>query len=1229
MENDDFLVVGIGASAGGVDACESFFRHVAHDSGAAYVVIVHLSPTHESHLAEVLQRSACIPVRQVTERVKVIPNHVYVIPPNQSLSMDDGYLALSPLLNVEDRRAPVDTFFRTLGTSRRSRSVCIVLSGTGADGSMGLKSVKESGGVCFVQRPDEAQFGDMPNNAIATGLVDAVLSTAEMPERIDAYQTTVEGIYLPLDAPVPGGDDDASLREIFAQLRVRTGHDFSNYKRGTVLRRLERRMGVHRVRTLADYAVVARDHAGELDALVKDLLISVTNFFRDRSAWETLNRVVVPAIAKGKAETGEPLRVWVAGCATGEEAYSVAMLIDEHTERTGQRLAVQVFATDLDDRAIAAARQGAYTLNDAADVPEERLRRFFVKEGGVYTVRADLREKVLFARHNILKDPPFSHVDLACCRNLLIYLNRTAQQRVFDVVHFALNPSGFLFLGSSESIDGATHLFSDIDKDARIFQSRVGVPRRAVPLPDPVTRPFGASSAFERGTPEKPIATAVPVHVHHRMLEDYAPPSLVVNAEHDIVHLSAGAARFLQFAEGIPSTDLMTSIRPELRAELRTALYQAAYQQRAVHTAPLPVTVDGTSLLVKVLVRPAKRELELAGLHFLVLFEEVSDVVRPESLTDVVAVSGSDTVTQLEQELSAARAQLRLTMELHETQSEELKAANEEQQAVNEELRSAAEELETSREELQSLNEELSTVNQELKVKIDEQSRASDHIQNLINSTQIATVFVDRSLKVQLFTPTAREIFSLIPADRDRSLYDIRSELAGVNLREDVENVLQHLQLIQREVQTNDGRWWAMRLLPYRTIDDRIDGVVMTFVDSTERKAAELKHVLSEARFRSVLQTVTQHAIIIMDTHGVIEEWNTGAELLFGFTREEALGQPAGIIFTAEDRAAGIPSEEMATARREGRAIDERWHLRKDGRKRFMSGVLAPIGHPTISAYVKITQDLTERKQWEDALTELNNSLEARVADRTRELLASKASVEQELRERRVAEERVRLLLARMLSVQEEERRRIARDLHDDLGQQMTGLHLKLEALRNGLQAAHSADLEQQLSDIQGYVRQLDHNLDLFTWELRPKALYDLGLPAALEGYLETWSKNYGISAEFHAAEMPKGRFAPDIESNLFRIAQEALTNVHKHASATSVDVRLRRRDGDLVLTIEDDGRGFDPAVRMESSTGIGLVGMQERATLLDGSVEIESSVGNGTTVIVRVPSVLARGEKG
>ena len=461
----DFLIAGIGASAGGIQALKEFFENVPADSGVAYVVILHLSPDHESRLAEVLQTTAQIPITQVNERVKVEPNHVYVVPPNQHLGMEDGHISVEPNLTLEARRAPVDIFFRTLAEARHAGAIAVVLSGTGADGSMGLKRVKERGGAVFVQNPREAEFSDMPRNSIATDLVDAVLNVAEIPAKIVAYKNKLGAVEIQ-DTPEfrPDGDQ-AALREIFAILRVRTGHDFTNYKHPTILRRIERRINVRELQTLAEYAAYLRDNANETVALLKDLLISVTNFFRDREAFRFLETEVVPRILQDKSAKDE-IRLWVAGCATGEEAYSLAMLFAEQFEGNPNAPAILIFATDIDEDAIAHAREGFYTLVDVADVSHERLQRFFIKDGNGFRVRRDLREKILFAKHNLLKDAPFSHLHLVTCRNLLIYFNSTAQERAIETFHFALNPGAFLFLGASESTDGAGDLYVSFSKEA-------------------------------------------------------------------------------------------------------------------------------------------------------------------------------------------------------------------------------------------------------------------------------------------------------------------------------------------------------------------------------------------------------------------------------------------------------------------------------------------------------------------------------------------------------------------------------------------------------------------------------------------------------------------------------------------------------------------------------------------------------------------------------------------
>src|SRR5215813_12696074 len=606
-ENNEFLVVGLGASAGGIQALKEFFTTVPKESGMAYVVILHMSPEHESRLAEILQVTSPIPVTQVRKRVKVVPDHVYVIPPNQNLEMSDGHLDLKDMIGVEERRSPVDLFFRTLAESNEERAVSVILSGTGANGSMGMKRIKEYGGIAFAQDPDEAEYKDMPRNAIATGMVDYVLPVSQIAPRIISYKEHRDTVQLPEAAETVPKTDEQALLDIFTQLRIRTGHDFSNYKRATILRRIERRLGLRELSGLPQYAGYLREQPQEIQALMKDLLISVTNFFRDSEAIEALSTKVLPKIFESKSPSDQ-VRVWVAGCATGEEAYSIAMLLAEYTTTRGTPN-IQVFATDLDQDAIHIAREGFYKDAEVADVSPERLRRFFNREADGYRVRRELIETILFAVHNVIKDPPFSHLDLVSCRNLLIYLNRSAQGRVLEVLHFALNPTGYLFLGASESIEGAADLFATVDKTSHIFRSRP-VPTRAFPIPEVSFRPPLAPLTERDKTPEeaRAIERLSYADLHQRLLERYGPPSVIVNEEYEIVHLSDRAGKYLQMGGGEPSHNLLKVIRPELRLELRTALYQAVHDRINVDARGLRVGTADNFETIDIEVRPVLRE---------------------------------------------------------------------------------------------------------------------------------------------------------------------------------------------------------------------------------------------------------------------------------------------------------------------------------------------------------------------------------------------------------------------------------------------------------------------------------------------------------------------------------------------------------------------------------------------------------------------------------------------
>ena len=618
----DFPVVGIGASAGGLKGLITFFERMPPTSGMAFVIILHLSPKHESNLDKVLQAVTEMPVLQVSEAVEIRKDHIYVISPAKHLSMVHGSLQVSTPPTQRDRHTSIDLFFRTLGETQKARAMCIVLSGTGSDGTVGLKSIKEEGGIAIAQEPGEAEYDSMPRNAIGSGMVDFVLPVAEMPQKLLKLNQNAQLIELPHADELPIELDttrraDTALREVLQILRARTGHDFAQYKRATVLRRIERRLQVNQLRDLPTYRDFLRDNAAETRPLLKDMLISVTNFFRDREAFEALERIAIPAIFDGKS-TGEQVRVWVAGCATGEEAYSIAMLLAEYAHELTHAPDVQVFATDIDEEAIAFARAGLYPAAIVADVPPARLRRFFVKEAGRYRVQKFIREMVMFAPHNLIKDPPFSKLDLVSCRNLLIYLNREIQGSVLDIAHFALQPDGYLFLGTSESIDEARDTFTTVDKSYRLYRAQLRA--RARPLASMLPAMSLSSPTLSAGA----TATRRDSYgdLHQGLLESYAPPSIVVDDGQEIVHLSDSAGQFLQFTAGEPSLNLLNAMHPALRLDVRTALHQAMQTMKRVELRGVAFARPSGTSYIDITVQPV-RDVPTSRTFALVIFDEL------------------------------------------------------------------------------------------------------------------------------------------------------------------------------------------------------------------------------------------------------------------------------------------------------------------------------------------------------------------------------------------------------------------------------------------------------------------------------------------------------------------------------------------------------------------------------------------------------------------------------
>lgn len=966
------VIISIGASAGGIEALQAFFDEMPPDTGAAFVVIVHLDPSVQSNLAEILGNRTMMRVIQVQDSTPLEVNSVYVIPPDRRLQIKDHRLSADYFEEARGYRAPIDSFFRSHAT-RLGDGFAVILSGAGSDGAIGVRAVKEAGGIILVQDPVEAQHPSMPRAAIATGVVDVILPVRNLASRLAELVRNKDS----LKKVEFREQDEERLRRIFAHLRVRTGHDFTRYKRSTVLRRLARRVQVTRSDGLAEYYDYLRENADEAQALLADLLISVTTFFRDGEAFETLRTLVVPQLFRKEAT--DTIRVWVPGCATGEEAYSIAVLLVEENARQELRRQIQVFGSDLDARALNIAREGRYPLTIEVDLGEERLRRFFVKEGDGYRVRQELRDLVLFAGHSLLKDPPFSRVDLISCRNVLIYLDRELHEQVCSTFHYALNPGGFLFLGSSETADNPPGLFRPIDRNTRIYQSTVQPGDRPRLLPRLLSGVGIRDQIGQLARPPAPGHALIEAAHHRRAIERVAPPSILVDDTHRVLHLSENAGRYVQPTGGPLSGDVVDLIRPELRFELRTALHRAFEQGEATLSLAIPVRFNGHPVRVHVHVKPLAETTDAEAPTAIVMFIEGEAIETVAGADDSNQAAG-EVVRRLREELDLVQARLRTTQEESEAANEELRAANEELQSINEEYRSTSEELETSKEELQSINEELQTVNSELKLKLDTVSRAHSDLQNLIAATDVGTLFLDARLRIKRFTDRMTDLFSVTASDEGRPITDFAHQLDYDDLTRDALRVLTDLAPIRREVKSRHDHWFDLRIRPYRTIDDKIDGVVLTFVDITERLRVEEALRDSERRHsqQKHLVELSHEPIFLWDFDGGILEWNRGSQELYGYSAEEALGKDSARLLATAIAGSSI-EERRARLREEGSWSGEVTQKTKGGREVVVESRLELESFDGRRLVLESSHDITERKLWEQRQKLLLGELTHRV----------------------------------------------------------------------------------------------------------------------------------------------------------------------------------------------------------------------------------------------------------
>ncbi|MDX9710661.1 MAG: chemotaxis protein CheB [Trichloromonas sp.] len=851
-ESPPFPIAGLGASAGGLEALEQFLRHVPENSGMAFVVVQHLDPTHKGIMPELLQRATGMEVFQVRDRMQVKPNCVYVIPPNKDMSILHGVLHLFAPTAPRGLRLPIDFFLRSLAEDRRELSIGVILSGMGSDGTMGLRAIKEKAGVALAQEPASAKFDSMPRSAIDAGLADLVAPAEALPGKIIDYLRHAR-VIAKAEHPLEEKDRSA-LEKVVILLRAKTGHDFSMYKKNTIYRRIERRMGIHQIGRIAAYVRYLQENPQEVELLFKELLIGVTSFFRDPAAWEQLRKEGIPALLAGHP-TGRVLRAWSTGCSTGEEAYSLAMVFKEALEQVKPKagFTLQIFATDLDRDAIDKARQGFYPANIAADVSSERLQRFFVNEDSGYRVGKEVREMVTFATQNVIMDPPFTKLDILICRNLLIYLTPELQKKLLPLFHYSLNPGGILFLGSAETVSAHPDLFAALSLKTRLFRRRESV------LPaEPVAFPASFVPALP-GMPKESTILKSTANLQSLadqvLLQHFAPPAVLVNDQGDILYISGRTGKYLEPAAGKANWNIFAMAREGLRFDLGIAFQKALRQKEAITVKGLKVGEGGAARTIDLTVQAIEEPEALRGMAMIVF----SDVPTPAETKapgrrSRSAASGNARVLELEQELRGAREEMETLREEMQSSQEELKSTNEELQSTNEELQSTNEELTTSREEMQSLNEELQTVNAEQQSKMDELARINNDMRNLLNSTEIVTVFLDNDLHVRRFTPGANKLFKLIPGDVGRPLSDIASDLLYPEMLEETREVLRTLVFSEKQIAATNGRWFTVRIMPYRTMEDVIGGVVITFADISAAKTLEAELREENARLKKLLQ---------------------------------------------------------------------------------------------------------------------------------------------------------------------------------------------------------------------------------------------------------------------------------------------------------------------------------------------------------------------------------------
>jgi len=1315
-----FPIAAIGASAGGLAAFEALLESLPANSGMAFVLIQHLEPKHESALTSLLSAATSMPVVEVADRVPVRADHVYVIPPNKQMVLSRGTLRLSPRSALPGGRRPIDDFCLSLAEEKGASAIGVLLSGTGADGAYGLKAIKAAGGVTLVQDPKTAEWAAMPAAAIAADSADFVLS----PKRIAVELARIgRHPYLAEAAEVPEGSD---LDKICLTLRSATGVDFRLYKLATVRRRIARRMALQNIASLSKYAQIVKQDSREAQSLADDIFIHVTSFFRDPECFQALRRRVLSKF-RGRRKAGDPVRIWVAGCSTGEEVYSIAMLLLEQLDEPPAGSKIQIFGTDIQESALERARSGIYSTAAVSGVPPARLKRFFVASDHGYQIQKFLRDFCIFARHDLANDPPFSKLDLVSCRNVLIYMGVALQKRLLSLFQYALKPGGFLFLGGSESIGNSSDAFSVDDRAHRIFT------RRSLPMTTPaVTSAFDHVRRLPNARVARPLSDTVDFRreAEKALLDHCTPPALIVDADFHIVHFQGDTSPYLAPATGQPSFHLLRMVRPELVPDLRAAINKAKRERAVVHKGGVTFEHEGQTAGVRLGVRPLKTSAGKKS-YLLIVFEK-AEVTTVETAWTKGGPAGlkkfdAERIGRLQRDLANTRIHLHTLIAEHESAQEEMKATNEEILSSNQELQSTNEELETAKEELQSSNEELTSLNDELQHRNQDLSLLMDDLTNLLVAVDIPVLVLDAKMCVRRFTPVAGQLLNLIPGDVGRPFADIPSALSSVNWTGLFAEVKRHGRVIEREVTDKNGRSYSLRLRPYKTSGNSISGVLVVLFDNdtstkalaqaeelrslaiaaenlnvavldsllanvavldsdgciiatneswnrfardngnppatsvgpsvqyldvcgraaaagdadaqtalhgiqdvlagrrasfhfeypchsdteqrwflmnasplkgarsgavvthtniTDRKLAEIALQTSEFTIRSLLASAPQAVIAVGEDEKIIFV-NGNVQNMFGYDAEELKGRPLGLLVPEKLRARHVEYHRSYFLNMQSRPMGIGLNLealRKDGTTFPVEIGLGAIETAQGKLAIAFVSDITERRRLEQ--------------------------------EAKAHASEVQALAASLLTAQEEERRRVSRELHDQICQQLASLAIDMGGL--AAEANLTEDAQARVRVLKDRVVKASNETRHIAYELHSSVLDDLGLVASLEDLVKDFSRQTKIAIKITHDSLPS-TLPREIGSCLYRVAQESLQNILKHAGAKHVTVALTLRKGKVAVVVQDDGVGFNLQTA-KGRGGLGLIGMEERARLVNGTWSVESQPNRGTRIALEIP---------